>query len=87
MAQDLQCEAECQCTKVGALLLTPLLVHGQSEPPATATHNGAGKGILLGLGSPSRTPYTWRAPRRAGLSLPPLYTWAGGTPKALQDLT
>ena len=34
----------CRCTKVGALLLTPLLVHGQSEPPATATHNRAGKG-------------------------------------------
>ena len=34
----------CRCTKVGALLLTPLLVHGQSEPPAAATHNRARKG-------------------------------------------
>ena len=41
------------------------------------------RGILLGLGSPSRTPHTWRAPARAGLLLlPPLYTWAGDTPKA-----
>ena len=28
--------------------------------------------------SPSRTPHTWRATSRAGLSLPPLYTGAGG---------
>ena len=34
----------CRCTKVGALLLTPLLVHGQSEPPATATHRHGRKG-------------------------------------------
>ena len=27
----------CQCTNIGALLLTPLLVHGQSEPCAAAT--------------------------------------------------
>ena len=33
-----------RCTKVGALLLTPLLVHGQSEPPATATHRHGRKG-------------------------------------------
>ena len=25
-------KTSCQCTKVGALLFTPLLVHGQSEP-------------------------------------------------------
>ena len=43
-----------------------------------------GKGILLGFGSPSRTPYTLRAPRRADISLPPLYTWVGATPKAHQ---
>ena len=30
-------QTNCQCTKVGALLLTPLFVHGQSEPRATAT--------------------------------------------------
>ena len=34
----------CRCTKVGAILLTPLLVHGRLEPPTTATHNRAGKG-------------------------------------------
>ena len=31
----------CRCTKVGALLLTPLLVHGQSEPRATAARSRA----------------------------------------------
>ena len=34
----------CRCTKVGALLLTPLLVHGQSEPHATATLSRAEEG-------------------------------------------
>src|SRR3989337_2101520 len=34
----------CRCTKVGALLLTPLLVHGQSEPRATATLRRAEEG-------------------------------------------
>src|SRR3990170_476146 len=34
----------CRCTKVGALLLTPLLVHGQSEPRATATLSRAEEG-------------------------------------------
>ena len=34
----------CRCTKVGALLLTPLLVHGQSEPCAAATPSRAGEG-------------------------------------------
>ena len=42
------------------------------------SYSGKERGILLGLGSPSRTPHTWRAPSRAGLSLPPLYTGAGG---------
>ena len=40
-----------------------------------------GKGFLLGLGSPSRTPYTWRAPR-VPTSLPPSFIYGGrGTPK------
>ena len=26
------------------------------------SHSGKGRGILQGLGSPSRTPHTWRAP-------------------------
>src|SRR5215216_4812579 len=44
-----------------------------------------GKGILLGLGSPSRTPYAWRTPLGpATSSLPPLYTGEGSTPKALK---
>ena len=34
----------CRCTKVGALLLTPLLVHGQSEPRAAATLSRAEEG-------------------------------------------
>ena len=34
----------CRCTKVGVLLLTPLLVHGQSEPRATATLSRAKEG-------------------------------------------
>ena len=34
--------AACRCTKVGALLLTPLLVHGQSEPRTTAAHSRGG---------------------------------------------
>ena len=34
----------CRCTKVGALLLTPLLVHGQSEPRTTATLSRAEEG-------------------------------------------
>ena len=43
------------------------------------------KGILLGHGSPSRTPHTWHAPSRAGLLLlPPLYMWARDTPKVQQ---
>src|SRR6187200_2300151 len=41
------------------------------------SYSGKERGILLGLGSPSRTPHTWRAPSRAGLSLAPLYTGAG----------
>ena len=46
------------------------------------------RGVLLGLGSPSRTPHTWRAPSRVGLLLlPPLYTWAGDTPKAQQPIS
>ena len=35
-----------------------------------------GKGFLLGLGSPSRTPYSWRAPRGSA-SLPPSFTYVG----------
>ena len=34
----------CRCTKVGALLLTPLLVRGQSEPRARHDHTQQGKG-------------------------------------------
>ena len=34
----------CRCTKVGALLLTPLLVHGQSEPRTTAARSRAKEG-------------------------------------------
>ena len=34
----------CRCTKVGALLLTPLLVHGKSEPRAAATLSRAEEG-------------------------------------------
>src|SRR6187399_1394693 len=41
------------------------------------SYSGKERGILLGLGSPSRTPHTWRAPSRAGLSLAPLYTEEG----------
>ena len=42
------------------------------------------RGILLGLGSPSRTP-PWCAPSRlAAPSSPPLYTWEGGTLKTHQ---
>ena len=40
-----------------------------------------GGGILLGLGSPSRTRHTWRTPSRDSLSLPPLYMGAVGTPR------
>ena len=36
--------ASYRCTKVGALLLTPLLAHRQSEPPTMVMHNRAGKG-------------------------------------------
>ena len=40
-----------------------------------------GKEFLLGLGSPSRTPYTWRAPRGPA-SLPPSFIHVGrGHPK------
>ena len=46
-----------------------------------------GKGFLLGLGSPSRTPYSWHAPRGAASPLPPLYTWAGDTPKEQQTIS
>src|SRR3989337_1943809 len=35
---------KCRCTKVGVLLLTPLLVHGQSEPRAAATLSRAEEG-------------------------------------------
>ena len=45
-----------------------------------------GGGILLGLGSPSRTPPFWRAPLLAG-RLPPLLLYIrgqGGTPKTQQ---
>ena len=34
----------CRCTKVGALVFTPLLVHGEPEPRAMATHNRAKEG-------------------------------------------
>ena len=50
------------------------------SPSFLLSYSGKERGILLGFGSPSRTPHTWRAPSRAGLSLPPLYTWPGGTP-------
>ena len=50
------------------------------SPSFLLSYSGKERGILLGLGSPSRTPHTWRAPSRAGLSLPPLYTGAGGHP-------
>ena len=45
---------------------------------------GTGKGarILLGPGVQVGLP-----PLARPLFLPPLYTWAGGTPKALQDLS
>ena len=49
------------------------------SPSFLLSYSGKERGILLGLGSPSRTPHTWRAPSRAGLSLPPLYTGVGGT--------
>ena len=50
----------CRCTKVGALLLTPLLVHGQSEPRATAALGKAGE-VNRG-----RTIETKQAKRRQG---------------------
>ena len=34
----------CRCTKVGDLLLTPLLVHRQSEPRAAVAHSRAEEG-------------------------------------------
>ena len=40
-----------------------------------------GKGFLLGLGCPSRTPYSWRTPRGPA-SLPPSFIYVGkGHPK------
>ena len=39
-----QTRGSCRCTKVGALLFTPLPVHGQSEPRAAATLNMAEEG-------------------------------------------
>ena len=45
-----------------------------------------GKGFLLGLESPSRTPYSWRAPRRPA-SLPPSFIYVGrGHPKGTPSL-
>ena len=41
---ETKCFCFCRCTKVGALLLTPLLVHGQSEPRAAATLSRAEEG-------------------------------------------
>src|SRR4051812_13497747 len=40
----LELDIKCRCTKVGALLSTPLLVHGQSEPCAAATRSRAKEG-------------------------------------------
>ena len=50
------------------------------SPSLLLSYFGKERGIL-GLGSPSSTPHTWRAPSRVGLSLPPLYMGAGGTPR------
>src|SRR3954465_9494395 len=36
-----QARGSCRCTKVGAHLCTPLLVHGQSKPRATKDGNGS----------------------------------------------
>ena len=47
------------------------------SPSFLLSYSGKERGILLGLGSPSRTPHTWHAPSRAVLLLPPLYTGAG----------
>ena len=45
-----------------------------------------GKGFLLGLGSPSRTPYSWRTPRGPA-SLPPSLIYMGrGHPKGTPSL-
>ena len=44
LAVRLDGNTRCQCTKVGTLLLTPLLVHGQSEPRAMAAHSRAKEG-------------------------------------------
>ena len=38
---------------------------------------------ILGLGSPSRTPHTWRAPRGPASSSSPLYIRGKGAPQML----
>ena len=55
-------------------------------PVATPEKEKRRRGILLGLGSPSRTPHTWRAPRGPATSSPFIYG-GGGHPKGTTDIS
>ena len=45
-------------------------------PSFLLSYSEKGKGFLLGLGSPSRTPYSWHTPRWPA-SLPPSFIYMG----------
>jgi hypothetical protein len=67
--------------------VAPPLFPSPFPPLSLSPSLGKGRGLQLGLGILVELPYRRAPPWPASSSLPPLYTWEGGTPKTQKSFS